>query len=193
MTFRTNENPLGHPRAGRASPRPLPAASPARAPASSSRSPRAIRARPGSPRHSPAPASSTATTPCSNDPEVDAVYIATPHPGHAEWAIKAAEAGKHVLVEKPMALTAFEADAMIHAARKAGTFLGEAFMYRLHPQTAKLGRAGQVGRDRRSPDDQVELRLRHAAASCRSTGSMPTISPAAASSMSAAIPSRWRG
>ncbi|ESZ40741.1 oxidoreductase [Mesorhizobium sp. L2C054A000] len=72
------------------------------------------------------------------DPEVDAVYIAIPHPGHAEWAIKAAEAGKHVLCEKPLALTAFEADAMIHAARKAGTFLGEAFMYRLHPQTAKL-------------------------------------------------------
>jgi len=72
------------------------------------------------------------------DPEVDAVYISTPHPSHAEWAIKAAEAGKHVLCEKPMGLTAFEADAMIHAARKSGTFLGEAFMYRLHPQTAKL-------------------------------------------------------
>lgn len=72
------------------------------------------------------------------DPEIDAVYIATPHPYHAEWAIKAAEAGKHVLSEKPLALTAFEADAMIHAARKAGTFLGEAFMYRLHPQTLQL-------------------------------------------------------
>lgn len=72
------------------------------------------------------------------DPAVDAIYIATPHISHAQWAIKAAEAGKHVLVEKPMGLTAFEADAMIHAARKAGTFLGEAFMYRLHPQTAKL-------------------------------------------------------
>jgi len=72
------------------------------------------------------------------DPEVEAVYIATPHINHAEWAIKAAEAGKHVMVEKPMGLTAFEADAMIFAARKAGTFLGEAFMYRLHPQTAKL-------------------------------------------------------
>jgi predicted dehydrogenase/aryl-alcohol dehydrogenase-like predicted oxidoreductase len=73
-----------------------------------------------------------------DDPEVDAVYIATPHPSHAEWAIKAAGAGKHVLCEKPMGLTAYEADAMIHGARKAGTFLGEAFMYRLHPQTQKL-------------------------------------------------------
>jgi predicted dehydrogenase/aryl-alcohol dehydrogenase-like predicted oxidoreductase len=72
------------------------------------------------------------------DPEVEAVYIATPHPSHAEWAIKAAEAGKHVLCEKPLGLTAFEADAMMHAARRAGTFLGEAYMYRLHPQTAKL-------------------------------------------------------
>lgn len=72
------------------------------------------------------------------DPVVDAVYIATPHPGHAEWAIRALEAGKHVLVEKPMALTAFEADAIMHAARKAGRFLGEAYMYRLHPQTLKL-------------------------------------------------------
>ncbi len=72
------------------------------------------------------------------DPHVDAIYIATPHPGHAEWAIKAAEAGKHVLVEKPFALSAFEADAVFHAHRKAGTFAGEAFMYRLHPATQKL-------------------------------------------------------
>lgn len=82
------------------------------------------------------------------DAEVEAIYIATPHPSHAEWAIRAAEAGKHVLVEKPLALTAFEADAVFHAARKAGTFAGEAFMYRLHPQTAKLVelvRAGTIG------------------------------------------------
>lgn len=82
------------------------------------------------------------------DPNVDAVYIAVPHPGHAEWAIKAAKAGKHVLCEKPLGLTAFEADAMIHAARHAGTFLGEAFMYRLHPQTRQLVeliRSGAIG------------------------------------------------
>ncbi len=84
------------------------------------------------------------------DPEVEAIYIATPHPGHAQWAIRAAEAGKHVLVEKPMALTSFEADAIFNAHRKAGTFAGEAFMYRLHPATAKLrelvasGAIGQV-------------------------------------------------
>ncbi|TPM46151.1 oxidoreductase [Mesorhizobium sp. B2-2-4] len=72
------------------------------------------------------------------DAEIDAIYISVPHPGHAQWAIRAADAGKHVLCEKPLALTAFEADAMMHAARKAGTFLGEAFMYRLHPQTLKL-------------------------------------------------------
>lgn len=82
------------------------------------------------------------------DPDIDAIYISIPHPGHAQWAIKAAEAGKHVLCEKPLALTAFEADAMMHAARKAGTFLGEAFMYRLHPQTLKLVdliRSGVIG------------------------------------------------
>jgi predicted dehydrogenase/aryl-alcohol dehydrogenase-like predicted oxidoreductase len=82
------------------------------------------------------------------DSEIDAIYIAVPHPFHAEWAIKAAEAGKHVLCEKPIALSAFEADAMIHAARKAGTFLGEAFMYRLHPQTAQLVelvKSGEIG------------------------------------------------
>ena len=83
-----------------------------------------------------------------DDPEVDAVYIATPHSAHAEWAIKAAEAGKHVLCEKPIAVSAAEAEAMIHAARKAGTFLGEAFMYRPHPMTRKildLVQSGAIG------------------------------------------------
>jgi predicted dehydrogenase/aryl-alcohol dehydrogenase-like predicted oxidoreductase len=82
------------------------------------------------------------------DPDVDAIYIATPHPGHAEWAIKAAAAGKHVLVEKPLALSAFEADAVFNAHRKAGTFIGEAFMYRLHPATRRLGEliaSGTIG------------------------------------------------
>ncbi len=83
-----------------------------------------------------------------DDPEVEAIYVATPHPFHAEWVIKAVEAGKHVLVEKPMAVSASEAEAMIHAARKAGVFLGEAFMNLLHPHTARLielVRSGAIG------------------------------------------------
>ena len=73
-----------------------------------------------------------------HDPEVDAIYIATPHTGHAEWAIKALRASKHVLVEKPIGLSAFEAEAIFHEAKKAGKFAGEAFMYRVHPQTSRL-------------------------------------------------------
>ncbi len=72
------------------------------------------------------------------DPTVRAVYIATPHPQHAEWAIKACEAGKHVLVEKPMAVHRHEAQAIIEAAAANDVLLMEAFMYRCHPQTARL-------------------------------------------------------
>jgi predicted dehydrogenase/aryl-alcohol dehydrogenase-like predicted oxidoreductase len=82
------------------------------------------------------------------DGEVDAVYIATPHPFHAEWAIRAADAGKHILCEKPLALNHAEAMAIVEAARRNGVFLMEAFMYRCHPQTAKLVeliRAGTIG------------------------------------------------
>ena len=83
-----------------------------------------------------------------DDKEVEAIYVATPHPMHAEWGIRAARAGKATLIEKPLALTAFEADAMFHEARKAKVFMGEAFMYRAHPQTAKLVeiiRSGRIG------------------------------------------------
>lgn len=82
------------------------------------------------------------------DPDVDAVYISTPHPMHAEWAIKAAEAGKHILCEKPLTINYPEATAVIEAARKNDVFLMEAFMYRCHPQTAelvKLIREGAIG------------------------------------------------
>ena len=85
------------------------------------------------------------------DPEVEAVYIATPHPQHVEWAVKAAEAGKHILCEKPAALNHAEAMVMIQAARRAGVLFMEAFMYRCHPQTAKLAeliRSGVIGQVR---------------------------------------------
>ena len=72
------------------------------------------------------------------DPGIQAVYIATPHPMHPEWAIKACEAGKHVLVEKPLAINARRAETVIAAAADNGVFLMEAYMYRCHPQTARL-------------------------------------------------------
>ena len=69
---------------------------------------------------------------------VQAVYIAIPHPFHAEWAIKAAEAGKHILCEKPLALNHAEAMAVVEAATRQDVFLMEAYMYRCHPQITKL-------------------------------------------------------
>jgi predicted dehydrogenase len=72
------------------------------------------------------------------DPTVQAVYIATPHPMHAEWCIKAAQAGKHILCEKPLTLNHAEALTVIDAVRRRDVFLLEAFMYRCHPQTLRL-------------------------------------------------------
>lgn len=79
---------------------------------------------------------------------MDAVYIATPHPLHVEWAIKTAEAGKHVLCEKPLAINRSLAAAMIEAAVRNDVFLMEAYMYRCLPQTkliAQLVRDGAIG------------------------------------------------
>jgi predicted dehydrogenase len=72
------------------------------------------------------------------DPEVDVVYIATPHPSHAHWAVLAARAKKHVLCEKPLAMNEAEVSRVLAAARENDVFLMEAFMYRCAPQTRKL-------------------------------------------------------
>lgn len=83
------------------------------------------------------------------DPEIDAVYISLPNSLHAEWAIAAAEAGKHILCEKPMAVTLDEFDAMAAAAKKNNVTLFEAFMYLHHPQTRRaqaIIAEGQLGR-----------------------------------------------
>ena len=82
------------------------------------------------------------------DPAVEAVYISTPHPFHAEWCVKAARAGKHILCEKPLTMNLAEARVVADAAREHGVFLMEAFMYRCHPQTARLVeliRSGVIG------------------------------------------------
>lgn len=73
-----------------------------------------------------------------DDPDVDIVYISTPHHLHARWSIAAAEAEKHILCEKPLALNFAEASSIVEAARRNDVFLMEAFMYRCHPQTARL-------------------------------------------------------
>jgi predicted dehydrogenase len=73
-----------------------------------------------------------------NDPEVHAVYISTPHPYHCDLALKGAKSGKHLLVEKPMAMNEKEVDQIISAAKDNNIFLMEAYMYRCHPQTRKL-------------------------------------------------------
>jgi xylose dehydrogenase (NAD/NADP) len=69
------------------------------------------------------------------DPQIDVIYNPLPNALHAEWTIKACQAGKHVLCEKPLAVTLEEVDAIITAAGWGGVHVAEAFMYRHHPQT----------------------------------------------------------
>ena len=94
--------------------------------------------------------------------DIEAVYIPLPNSLHMEWTIKAAEAGKHILCEKPLALNAEECERMEAAARANGVKLMEAFMYRFHPRTEQVLRmidSGELG----------ELRLIHAAFTFRLT------------------------
>jgi D-xylose 1-dehydrogenase (NADP+, D-xylono-1,5-lactone-forming) len=82
------------------------------------------------------------------DPDIDVIYISLPNRLHAEWTIRAVEAGKHVLCEKPLALSVEEVGAVKSAAQKHGRVVMEAFMYRHHPQTLKvqeLVRDGSLG------------------------------------------------
>jgi predicted dehydrogenase len=72
------------------------------------------------------------------DPEIDAIYNPLPNSLHAEWTIRALQAGKHVLCEKPFASNAHEAEEMARTARETGLVLSEAFAYRYHPLTARV-------------------------------------------------------
>ncbi|WP_223066713.1 Gfo/Idh/MocA family protein [Paenibacillus caui] len=96
-----------------------------------------------------------------SDPDIDAVYIPLPNHLHCEWSIAAAQAGKHVLCEKPAALNAGEAAAMVNAAHNADVKFAEALMYRHHPQLKEIReriQAGIIG----------ELRLIRASFTCSS-------------------------
>lgn len=83
-----------------------------------------------------------------DDPDIDAIYNPLPNSLHREWCVRAAEAGKHVLCEKPLALNAPEVEEMAAAAQQHGVLLMESFMYRFHPQTQRavtLIREGALG------------------------------------------------
>ncbi|MGH2411926.1 MAG: Gfo/Idh/MocA family protein [Chloroflexota bacterium] len=108
-----------------------------------------------------------------HDPEVDAIYNPLPNSLHAEWTIRAAEAGKAILCEKPLALDAAEAQRVVDACTQHGVPLMEAFMYRHHPQNVRvreLVAQGAIGRvnevranlcfDMLNPPDPTNVRLR---------------------------------
>ena len=82
------------------------------------------------------------------DPGIDAVYVPLPNALHSHWVKKAAEKGKHVLCEKPAALTAREAEEMIEVCQKNGVIFMEAFMYQFHPQHQRVKQilaSGEIG------------------------------------------------
>jgi len=87
----------------------------------------------------------------ADDRSLEAVFIALPNHLHAEWIRRCADAGKHVLCEKPLAMNAAEAQAGVDHARRKGVRLMEAVMYRFHPQwrrALELVRAGEIGQVR---------------------------------------------
>ena len=82
------------------------------------------------------------------DPDVDAIYNPLPNHLHVPWSIRCAEAGKHVLCEKPIAISASEARELIAARDRTGVKIGEAFMSRTHPQWLRardVARSGEIG------------------------------------------------
>src|SRR5262249_21093061 len=82
------------------------------------------------------------------DPQIEAIYNPLPNHLHVPWSVKASQAGKHVLCEKPISLTVAEAKKLMEARDRAGVLIGEAFMVRTHPQwvrTRDLIRYGRIG------------------------------------------------
>src|SRR5881394_1047915 len=82
------------------------------------------------------------------DPQIEAIYNPLPNHLHVPWSVKAAEAGKHVLCEKPLSMSVAEAQQLIAARHRTGVKIGEAFMVRTHPQwlhTRELICSGRIG------------------------------------------------
>src|SRR5207248_1642911 len=82
------------------------------------------------------------------DPQIEAIYNPLPNHMHVPWSVKAAEAGKHVLCEKPLSMSVAEAQQLIAARDRTGVKIGEAFMVRTHPQwlhTRELISSGRIG------------------------------------------------
>src|SRR5260370_14832711 len=82
------------------------------------------------------------------DPDIEAIYNPLPNHMHVPWSIRAAEAGKHVLCEKPLALSVAECRTLIEARDRTGVKIGEAFMVRTHPQwlrAREIVRSGEIG------------------------------------------------
>ena len=93
------------------------------------------------------------------DPEIEAVYNPLPNHLHVPWTLKAVEAGKHVLCEKPLSLTAEEARTLLAARDRTGVKIGEAFMVRTHPQWLRTREIIASGRDRHVTLDRGLLQL----------------------------------
>src|SRR5208282_1889059 len=82
------------------------------------------------------------------DPQIEAIYNPLPNQLHVPWSIKAAEAGKHVLCEKPLSMTVAEAKTLLPVQQRTGVIIGEAFMVRTHPQwlrARELIASGRIG------------------------------------------------
>src|SRR5579875_1188205 len=80
------------------------------------------------------------------DPDIDAIYNPLPNQLHVPWTRKAAEAGKHVLCEKPLSITVAEAETLLAVRNQTGVIIGEAFMIRTHPQWLRVRQLIDQGR-----------------------------------------------
>ena len=94
----------------------------------------------------------------ANDRHIDVVYVATPHPLHVHWGIRAAEAGKNVLCEKPLGVDCADAMALIAAAKKARVFLAEARAIAPMPYSTRAGEAPEALRERDAATQHSEGR-----------------------------------